>query len=343
MDGREAVSTERQGHQAQRKVTSKNLRILVTGAAGFIGSHVAQHLLERGHDVIALDNFAPNYSRARKEANLAEFMHHPRCEFVDADIRNADTLHDLFAHHHFDRVMHLAAMGNVRYSIEHAPEYAAVNIAGTVNLLEAARLNGTRYFVFASTSSVYGNADLIPFVETASASKPLAPYPATKIACEVMAHTYHVAFGMKCTGLRFFNVYGPRGRPDMMPYVFTEKISSGQPIRVFDRGRPQRDWTYIDDIVSGVIAAIDADFDYEIINLGRGQPIVLSRFIEIIEQLVGRKAIIEHAPLPPTEPMITYANVDKAARLLNYHPQTSIEEGLARFYAWWQRAVEKQP
>ena len=314
------------------------MKILVTGAAGFIGSHVAQRLLERGDEVVALDNFAPNYSRARKEANLAEYVQQPHCEFVDADIRDADAMRDLFVHHRFDRVMHLAAMGNVRYSIEHAPEYTAVNVAGTVNLLEAARLSGTRYFIFASTSSVYGNAEVIPFVETAPVARPLAPYPATKIACEVMAHTYHVAFGLKCIGLRFFNVYGPRGRPDMMPYVFTEQISAGRTIRVFDAGRPQRDWTYIDDIVTGVHAAIDADFDYEIVNLGRGQPIVLSRFIDIIERLVGRTAIIEHAPLPPTEPMITYANVDKAARLLKYHPQTSIEDGLAKFYEWYQRA-----
>lgn len=316
------------------------MKVLVTGAAGFIGSHVAQHLLERGDEVVALDNFAPNYSRARKEANLAEYAHHPRCEFIDADIRDAGYLRDLFAVQRFDRVAHLAAMGNVRYSIEHAPEYVDVNVRGTVNLLEAARLSGTRYFVFASTSSVYGQSDVVPFVETASTARPLAPYPATKIACEVLAHAYHVAFGLHCTGLRLFNVYGPRGRPDMMPYQFTRKIAAGETIRVFDEGRPQRDWTYIDDIVSGVIAALDAGFDYELINLGRGQPIELSRFIGIIEQLVGRTAVIEHAPLPPTEPAITYASVEKAARLLNYRPQTSIEDGLARFYEWYQRVHE---
>lgn len=313
------------------------MKILVTGAAGFIGSHVAQKLLDRGDEVVALDNFAPNYSRARKEANLHEYVHHPRCEFIDADICDADYVRALFMVQKFDRVVHLAAMGNVRYSIDHAPEYVDVNIRGTVNLLEAARLSGTRYFVFASTSSVYGKADVIPFVETAPVAHPLAPYPATKIADEVLAHSYHVAFDMKCTGLRFFNVYGPRGRPDMMPYEFTRKIAAGETIRVFDEGRPQRDWTYIDDIVSGVLAALDAGFDYELINLGRGQPIELLRFIDIIERLVGRKAIIEHAPLPPTEPAITYANVEKAARLLNYHPQTSIEDGLARFYEWYQR------
>ena len=235
---------------------------------------------------IGLDNFAPNYSRARKEANLKEYASHERFTFIEADIRDAQAMRDLFEAQKFDRVMHLAAMGNVRYSVEHAQEYTAVNIGGTVNLLEAARLSGTRYFVFASTSSVYGNAP-IPFVETESVAQPLAPYPATKIACEVMAHTYHVAFGMKCTGLRFFNVYGPRGRPDMMPYEFTRKILAGETLRIFDEGRPQRDWTFIDDNVNGVIAAIDAGFDYEIINLGRGQPIALSRFIEIIENLVG--------------------------------------------------------
>src|SRR5512136_3447962 len=318
------------------------MKILVTGAAGFIGSHVAQRLLQRGDRVIGLDNFAPNYSRARKEANLKEYAGHERFTFIEADIRDAPAMRDLFAAQKFDRVMHLAAMGNVRYSVEHAPEYTAVNIAGTVNLLEAARLSGTRYFVFASTSSVYGTAP-IPFVETEAVARPLAPYPATKIACEVMAHAYHVAFGMNCTGLRFFNVYGPRGRPDMMPYEFTRKILAGEPLRIFDEGRPQRDWTFIDDNISGVIAAIDAGYDYEIFNLGRGQPIVLSRFIENIEQLVGRKAIIQHAPLPPTEPMITYANVEKAEHLLNYHPQISIEEGLSLFYEWWKRTVNAKP
>jgi UDP-glucuronate 4-epimerase len=315
------------------------MKILVTGAAGFIGSHVAQRLLQRGDEVIGLDNFAPNYSRARKEANLKEYAPHDRFTFVEADIRDAQAMRDLFEAQKFDRVMHLAAMGNVRYSVEHAQEYTAVNIGGTVNLLEAARLSGTRYFVFASTSSVYGNAP-IPFVETESVAQPLAPYPATKIACEVMAHTYHVAFGMKCTGLRFFNVYGPRGRPDMMPYEFTRKILAGETLRIFDEGRPQRDWTYIDDNVNGVIAAVDAGCDYEIINLGRGQPIALSRFIKIIEQIVGRKAVIEHAPLPPTEPMITYSNIEKAERLLDYHPKISIDEGLARFYEWYQYALQ---
>ena len=310
------------------------MKILVTGAAGFIGSHVAQRLLQRGDEVIGLDNFAPNYSRARKEANLKEYAGHERFTFIEADIRDAPAMRDLFEAQKFDRVMHLAAMGNVRYSVEHAPEYTAVNVAGTVNLLEAARLSGTRYFVFASTSSVYGNAP-IPFVETEAVAHPLAPYPATKLACEVMTHAYHVAFELKCTGLRFFNVYGPRGRPDMMPYEFTRKILAGETLRLFAEGRPQRDWTFIDDNVTGVLAAIDAGCDYELFNLGRGQPIALSRFVEIIEGLVGRKAIIQHAPLPPTEPMITYANIEKAERLLNYHPQISIEEGLAGFYKWY--------
>jgi UDP-glucuronate 4-epimerase len=315
------------------------MKILVTGAAGFIGSHTAQRLLQRGDEVVGLDNFAPNYSRARKEANLKEYAAHERFTFIEADLCDAQAMRDLFEAQKFDRVMHLAAMGNVRYSIEHAQEYTAVNIGGTVNLLEAARLSGTRYFVFASTSSVYGNAP-IPFVETESVAQPLAPYPATKIACEVMTHTYHVAFGMKCTGLRFFNVYGPRGRPDMMPFEFTRKILAGETLRIFDEGRPQRDWTFIDDNVNGVIAALDAGFDYELINLGRGQPIALSHFIEIIEQLVGRKAIIQYAPLPSTEPLITYANIEKAERLLDYHPKISIDEGLGKFYEWYQQAIQ---
>ena len=235
---------------------------IVTGAAGFIGSHVAQKLLDRGEEVVALDNFAPNYNRARKEANLAEYVDQPRCDFVDADIRNEAYMHDLFAVHKFDRVIHLAAMGNVRYSIEHAPEYVDVNVRGTLNLLEAARLSGVRYFVFASTSSVYGNAP-IPFVETEPVAQPLAPYPATKIACEVMAHTYHVAFGMKCTGLRFFNVYGPRqsskGEAGVVA-IFLSLLLTGKSPIINGDGMQTRDYVYVGDVVAANLAALESDF-----------------------------------------------------------------------------------
>ncbi|HJW83506.1 MAG TPA: NAD-dependent epimerase/dehydratase family protein [Anaerolineae bacterium] len=317
------------------------MKVLVTGGAGFIGSHVAERLLQRGDAVVALDNFNDYYSPARKRANAAILATYPNARLVEADIRDAAAIDALFASEKFDRVVHLAAMGNVRYSIQHPSLYVDVNINGTQRLLEAARRHGTPHFVLASTSSVYGQTDKLPFVETDPTDHPLAPYPATKKACEVMAYTYHVAYGLKCRVLRFFNVYGPRGRPDMMPYVFAERISRGQAITLFDTGHPQRDWTYIDDTVDGVTAALDADFDYEIFNLGRGQPVVMSEFLHVIEELTGRTAIIRPAPLPATEPTITFSDTSKAGRMLNYHPSVSLVDGLARFWEWYKTNAER--
>jgi len=316
------------------------MRILVTGAAGFIGSHVAERLLRRGDSVVALDNFNDYYSPARKRANAAIVSAYPNARFVEADIRDAAALEALFAAEPFDRVAHLAAMANVRYSLQHPALYFDVNLAGTHNLLEAARRFDVKHFVFASTSSVYGRTGKIPFVETDATDRPLAPYPASKKAGEVLAHAYHVAYGLKCRVLRFFNVYGPRGRPDMTPFLFTQRLLRGEPITVFDGGRPQRDWTYIDDTADGVVAALDADFDYEIFNLGRGQPVVLSDFINVIEELTRTNAIIQPGPLPDTEPIITYADSSKAARMLDYHPRVSLPDGMARFYEWYRANVE---
>lgn len=316
------------------------MKILVTGAAGFIGSHVAERLLKRGDAVVALDNFNDYYSPARKRANAANLSAHPNARIVEADIRDAAAIDALFASEKFDRIVHLAAMANVRYSLEQPGLYVDVNIGGTHTLLEAARKHTVQHFVVASTSSVYGQTDKLPFVETDPTDRPLAPYPATKKACEVLTYTYHAAYGLKCRVLRFFSVYGPRGRPDMMPYVFTGRIARGEPILLFDEGRPQRDWTYIDDTASGVVAALDADFDYEIFNLGRGQPVAMSEFVQIIEELTGREAIIRPAPLPPTEATINHSDTSKAARMLNYHPSVSLADGLSRFWQWYQANVE---
>jgi len=316
------------------------LKVLVTGAAGFIGSHVSEQLLRRGDQVVGLDNFNDYYSPARKRANAAIVAQYPNARMIEGDIRDAKSLDDLFAVERFERIVHVAAMANVRYSIKHPALYFDVNLGGLSNLLEAARKHGVQHMVYASTSSVYGQTDKIPFVENDSTDQVLAPYPASKKAGEVLLHAYHVAYGLRCRILRFFNVYGPRGRPDMMPFVFTQRIGRGEPITVFDKGRPQRDWTYIDETSAGVIAALDADFDYEIFNLGRGEPVVLNDFIHIIESLVGRKAIIEHAPLPPTEPSITYSDTSKATRLLNYHPRTSLAAGLMHFWQWYQQNEE---
>jgi UDP-glucuronate 4-epimerase len=316
------------------------VKVLVTGGAGFIGSHVSERLLQRGDAVVALDNFNDYYSPARKRANAAILAAYPKARVVEADIRDAAAIDALFAAEKFDRIVHLAAMANVRYSLEHPALYVDVNITGTHNLLEAAHKHGAQHFVFASTSSVYGRTDKIPFVETDPTDRPLAPYPATKKAGEVLAHAYHVAYGLKCRVLRFFNVYGPRGRPDMTPWTFAERISLGEPITLFDAGRPQRDWTYIDDTVSGVIAALDADYDCEIFNLGRGQPVAMSEFVRIIEALTGHKATLQPGRLPDTEALITYSDTSKAARMLNYHPSTSLADGLSRFWEWYRANVE---
>jgi UDP-glucuronate 4-epimerase len=316
------------------------MKVLVTGGAGFIGSHVAERLCQRGDSVVALDNFNDFYSPARKRANAAIVAAYPNACVVEADIRDVAGLNTLFAAEKFDRIVHIAAMANPRYSIKHPALYVDVNITGTRNLLEAARLYGVPHFVFASSSSVYGRAEKIPFVETDSTDRPLAPYPATKKACEALLHAYHIAYGLTCRVLRFFSVYGPRGRPDMMPFHFTHCIARDEPITLFDEGRPQRDWTYIDDTVDGVVAALDAAFDYEIFNLGRGQPVAMSEFVRLIESLTGRSAIIQPAPLPDTEPSITYSDTSKAARLLDYHPGVSLLEGLSRFWEWYKENVE---
>jgi len=236
-------------------------------------------------------------------------------------------------------VIHLAAMAGVRYSIERAPLYVAVNVQGTVNLLEAARHHRVRNFVFASTSSVYGRSARVPFREDDPTDHPLAPYPATKKACEVMGHAYHNMFGLNFTAVRFFSVYGPRGRPDMMPYMVTERIFRDEEIVLFDGGQMHRDWTYIADIVSGVVAALDAALPYEIINLGRGEPVLMADFVRLVEEIVGRRARLVTPPAPPSEPPITYADVSRACRLLDYDPQTSVAEGMRRFVDWYRREV----
>jgi UDP-glucuronate 4-epimerase len=313
------------------------LKILVTGAAGFIGSHVAESLLKRGDQVTGLDNFNDYYDPARKRANLASFRNHPGLRFYEADIRDADQMQHMIAEHRPDAIAHLAAMGGVRYSIGRAPLYVDVNLRGTVNMLEAARSAGVPHFVFASTSSVYGKTEHIPFEESDPCNEPLAPYPATKKAAEVMGYTYSNLHGLSFTALRFFSVYGPRGRPDMMPFMVTHRIVNGQEIQLFDAGKLRRDWTYVDDIVAGVVAAVDRPLGYEIINLGRGEPVLMADFVDIIEGLVGKPAVLSTPPAPPSEPEINFADIGKARRLLAYEPKTAIHDGLAGMWDWYRR------
>ncbi len=315
------------------------MRIFITGAAGFIGSNLAEALLQRGDTVAGLDNFNDYYSPARKRANAAVLAAYPNFTLHEADLRDEDAVKDILAEGRFDAVAHLGAMANVRYSIERAPLYTDVNIRGTVNVLEGARLAGTPHIVFASTSSVYGKTTQIPFIETDPLGQPLAPYPASKIAGELMGYTYHNLFGLSFTAVRFFSVYGPRGRPDMMPYMITDSIVHGKTFKLYDAGEMWRDWTYVGDIVRGVIAALETPLGYERINLGRGEPVRMADFVALVERLVGKKARMDTPPAPASEPPITYADITKARTLLGYDPHVSVEEGMTRFWAWYQAEV----
>lgn len=318
------------------------MTILVTGAAGFIGSTLTESLLNGGEEVIAIDNFNNYYDPARKRANVTPFQNHSRLHFYEQDIGDAAAMQQIFATHKPRSVAHLGAYGGVRYSIGRANLYTQVNLVGTVNLLEAARLNTTEIFVFASTSSVYGHTTQLPFIETDPCNLPLAPYPASKKAGEVMGHTYYNLHQMNFTALRFFSVYGPKGRPDMMPFMVTDRIVKGEEITLYDAGQMKRDWTYVDDIVSGIVAALERPLGYEIINLGRGEPVLMADFVEIIEDLTGKEAILSTPSAPASEPKITFANIDKAHQLLDYNPQTPVTEGLNRLWSWYQKEILAQ-
>jgi len=317
--------------------------VLVTGAAGFIGSHTAVRLLERGDHVVGLDNFNDYYDPARKRANVAEVRAvaatQGRLTFVEGDIRDRSLVGKLFAEHSFDAVAHLATMAGVRSSVDDPWLYCDVNLTGTLNLLDAGRSHGNPNFVLASTSSAYGNTQLIPFIESDAADRPLAPYPASKRAAELMGHSYHHMFGTDFTALRFFTVYGPRGRPDMMAYKLLESMRTGQSMPLFNGGNMYRDWTYVGDIVSGVVSAVDRRLGYEIINIGRGQPVLVVDFVRALEQLAGKRAPLNSEPMMKADVSYTYANIDKARRLLGYDPQVSVEAGVARFYDWFKGAV----
>ncbi|MCA9995197.1 MAG: NAD-dependent epimerase/dehydratase family protein [Anaerolineales bacterium] len=312
------------------------MKVLVTGAAGFIGSHVAGQLLARGDEVIGLDNFNDYYDPARKRANETRLSAHPNFRMVEDDIRNRERMFQLFAAERFDAVAHLAAMAGVRNAVKYPALYVDVDLNGTQHLMDAAlAAGGVSNFVFASTSSVYGNTKQIPFVESDPCDRPLQPYAAAKRAAELLGYSYHHLFGMNFTAVRFFTVYGPNGRPDMMAYLLAESVSNGLQIPLYDGGNMYRDWTFVDDIADGVVRAVDRPLGYEIINLGRGEPTLLKDFVEMIETLGGRKANVIHKPKLAADFSRNEANISKARQLLDYNPQVSVPEGVRRFWEWY--------
>ena len=307
---------------------------LVTGAAGFIGSRLSLHLLQRGDRVVGLDNLNDYYPLVHKHRHLADLQTHDNFSLIEADLRDAEAMREIVARVKPDAIAHLAAMAAVRYSVEHPLIYGTVNVQGTMNLMDAARQFGRPRMVLASTGSLYGSTTPVPFVETASADLPLAPYPASKRTMELMAHAFHHLWHLPITVVRFFNVYGPHGRPDMMPWQWSKMILNGETLNLYNAGHLKRDWTYIDDIVSGFIAALDKGLSWEIINLGCSNPVENLDFIRTLEKLLGKEARKKDAPTPASEPLITYADITKARTLLGYEPKIDVEEGLRRFIEW---------
>ena len=315
------------------------MTILVTGGAGFIGSHVCERLLLQGHTVWTIDDLNDFYDPAIKQGRL----HHLQSlskpfTFIHGDITDRAAVDTLFASGKFDQIIHLAARAGVRPSLINPVLYARVNVEGTVNLLEAAQRCGVKKITIASTSSVYGTNSKLPFSEDDPIFTAISPYASTKLACESLGHVYHHIYGMDIGVLRFFTVYGPRQRPDLAIYKFCKLIAAGKPIPVFGDGSTSRDYTYVDDTVDGVIAATNRELGYEIINLGESQPVKLDFMIALLEKELGRKAVIDRQPMQPGDVPTTFANITKAQRLLGYNPQIKIEEGIRRFVAWFRES-----
>jgi len=312
------------------------MRVLVTGAAGFIGSHLAEALCGKGCDVIGVDNFDAYYSRDIKERNLSRLMSDGRFTFVEGDLRREETTDALCARAP-DVVAHLAGRGGVRHSIEHPAEYLDLNTMATVRLFESMHRAGIRKMVFASTSSIYGNSPRIPFREDDPANAPISPYSASKKACEALCHTYHHLHGFDVYALRFFTVYGPRNRPDMAMYKFTRALCEGREIERYGDGSTERDYTYVDDIVDGVVRAVERVRGCEIINIGGSRTSTLQNLLNVLQSATGRTARLVERPIPPGDVMRTHADVSKAERLLNFHPTVGLEEGVRRFLDWYRQ------
>ena len=331
------------------------MKILVTGTAGFIGSHLAQRLLARGDEVVGVDNMSDYYDVTLKQARLARLTDHPLYTHVHADLADRTAIETVFATHRPQRVVNLAAQAGVRYAAQNPHVYVDSNITGFLHVLEGCRHHGVEHLVFASTSSVYGANTKMPFSEHQPTEHPLTLYAATKKANEQMAHSYAHLYGIACTGLRFFTVYGPWGRPDMALFLFTKAILAGEPIKVFNHGRHKRSFTYVDDIVEGVIRTLDqvpgtdpawrgdapdpacsGVAPYRLFNIGNEQPVELLRYIEVLEQCLGRKAVMELLPLQPGDVPDTEADVSDLITATGYRPQVGVEQGVANFVDWYR-------
>ncbi len=328
-------------------------KVLVTGAAGFIGSNVCIRLLQRGDQVVGLDNLNDYYDVSLKDARLAQFSEHENFRFVKMDLADRQGMEALFAEAQFDRVVNLAAQAGVRYSLQNPHAYIDSNIVGFINVLEGCRHHQIKHLVYASSSSVYGANEVVPFSVHDNVDHPISLYAASKKANELMAHSYSHLYALPTTGLRFFTVYGPWGRPDMAPILFTRAILAGEAIQVFNHGDMQRDFTYIDDIVEGVLRVLDqparANLDWSgkrpdpasskapwrIYNIGNSSPVKLMEFIEAIEAALGMEAEKQFMPMQPGDVPTTYADVKDLIRDVDYCPDTSVEDGVARFVAWY--------
>lgn len=330
------------------------MKILVTGTAGFIGSHLALRLLERGDEVIGIDNLSDYYDVNLKKARLARFSDHPQYTHLTVDLADRAAIDAAFARYRPKRVINLAAQAGVRYAAENPHIYVSTNVTGFLHIIEGCRHHDVEHLVFASTSSVYGANTRMPFSEHQPAEHPLTLYAASKKANEMMAHSYAHLYGLPCTGLRFFTVYGPWGRPDMALFLFTRAILAGEPIKVFNHGQHRRSFTYIDDIVEGVIRTLDAVPEgnpgwngkapdpasslapYRIFNIGNEKPVALLRYIDVLEQCLGRKAQMEMLPLQAGDVPDTEADMSSLTSAVGYCPQVSVEEGVANFVRWYR-------
>lgn len=315
------------------------INILITGGAGFIGSHLVDRLVgDDGFQVTVLDDFNDFYDPAIKRSNISTHLGRNNFELVEGDIADSKMINDLFRRHRFDYVVHLAARAGVRPSLENPLGYENTNVRGTYTMLEAARNNGVAKFIFGSSSSVYGTNSRVPFSEDDPISNPISPYAATKIAGEAACHAYSHLYDMKVICLRFFTVYGARQRPDLAIHKFARLISQGRSIPMFGDGTTRRDYTYIDDIISGLLAALRFEAsNFEIINLGESQTVELRELVALLEKALGKRAAIDYQPLQAGDVPVTYADIGKARSLLGYEPRTQIEEGIKRFVKWFEQ------